>query len=218
MPSYTQLIPKEEMTPGAIGAIRNQIIDNVVAQVSRELTLSPDDLVVRDIRPKSDLQMLSVGTTDATVDRWVYDATTTVADAFTAVVGATKTMADQRYIALFGVRDLRAGVGVHTTAMELQDSTAAGPVAQLGPLLPQNAMVSFIKIEVGGAVKAIWDISCLEAYIGEAMVAFSPSAVLIPQNASFRIYYYFKTTAAGIRANLQLIGVVVEPRGKVISP
>jgi hypothetical protein len=78
-------------------------------------------------------------------------------------------------------------------------------------------MVSLIKINVGGSDKVIWDITCIEAYPND-MVGFAPSAVIIPQNASYNIYYYFKTTIAGIRASLQLIGVVCEPRGKVISP
>ena len=213
--ALTHLIPVQELTPGAVGAIRNEVIAALVRQASEELTLSPDKLVVRDIRPFSDLQMYAAGITAATVDEWQYDATTTTASAFTTVTGS-KTMADQRYVALFGVRDLRLGIGVHSTAMGLLDSTAAGPVALLKTQMP-GQIVSLIKINVGGADKVIWDMTSIQAYPSN-LVGFSPSAVIIPQNASFNIYYYFKTTVAGIRAWLQLIGVVVEPRGKVISP
>lgn len=213
--ALTHLIPVAEMTPGQIGAIRNQVISQLVSNVARELNVPPGDLVVRDVRPFSDLQMYAGGTTAATVDEWLYDATTTTAAAFTTVTG-NKTMGDQRWTALFGVRDLRWGIGVHTTQMQILDGTAAGPVALLKTQMP-GQMVSLVKIAVGGADKVIWDLTSMEGYLNQ-MVGFSPSAVIIPQNATFNIYYYFKTTAAGKRANLQLIGVVVEPRGKVVSP
>ena len=214
--ALTQLIPINELTPGSVGAIRNQIIGSLVRQVSQELSLPEDKLVVRDPRPFADLQMYSAATTDLTVDKWVYDPTTISANAFTTVTG-TKTMADQRYVALFGVRDLRFGIGVHSTAMaEDFDSTGTDAVALVAHS-KAGAMVTFIKINVGGADRVIWDLTSVEAY-PDNLVGFTPTAVIIPQNASFNIGYYFKTNLADLRATLQLIGVVVEPRGKVISP
>lgn len=214
--ALTHLVPLAEMTPGQVGAIRNQVISQLVKQVSMELNVPIGDLVVRDVRPFSDLAMYAGGTTAATVDEWLYDATTTTAAAFTSVSG-NQTMGDQRYVALFGVRDLRWRIGVHTTKMEVLDSTeATGAVDLVGKQYP-GQMVSLVKIAVGGSDKVIWDTTSIQSYIDQ-MVGLSPSAVIIPQNATYNIYYYFKTTAAGIRANLQLIGVAVEPRGKVISP
>jgi len=212
--ALTQLIPIQELTPGAVGAIRNQVINSVVALASSELGLAPEKLVVRDVRPFSDLQLYAGGTTDSTLDQWLYDATTTTAAAFTAINGS-KTMGDQRYVALFGIRDLRRGLGIHTTGMATGD-TAVG-LAAIPEHAKPAAVVSLVKINVGGADKVIWDLTSIEAY-PEQQIGFTPSAVIIPQNASFVISYYFKTTIAGIRANLQLIGVAVEPRGKVISP
>ena len=211
------LMPIQEMTLGYIGAIRNAVINGVVKLASEELSLPPEKLVVRDVRPWSDLQMYAAGTTDSSVDEWVYDATTTTASAFTAVNGG-KTMGDQRWVALFGVRDLRRGVGTHTTDMGVDfESTAANAVAMLGPRPKPGHLVSLIKINVGGSDKVIWDVSSIEGY-EDCNVGFSPSAVIIPQNATFVIYYYFKTTIAGIRTYLQLVGITVEPRGKVVSP
>lgn len=205
----THLIPIQELTPGAVGAIRNQVIADLVRLVSSETSMPEDKLVVRDIRPFGDLQMYAAGTTAATVDEWLYDATTTTANAYTTVTG-TATMGDQRYVALFGVRDCRRELGLHAT-------TAGATTARVASVTPYASVVSFIKINVGGGDRAIWDISGINAYT-EASVAFSPTAVIIPQNSSYNIGYYFVTTVAGLRTYLQLIGVVVEPRGKLISP
>ena len=217
-PALTQLIPLAEMTPGQVGAIRNQVVTQLVRLVASELNMASEKLVVRDVRPFRDLAMYAAGTTAATIDEWLYDATTTTADAFTTVTGSG-TMADQRWVAIFGVRDLRRGVGVHTTGMGLfeattfvGDATSFGKVADL-----PGQVVSLVKINVGGSDKVIWDLTSFEGYT-DKLAGFSPSAIIIPQNSAFNIYYYFKTTAAGIRAYLQLIGIVVEPRGKVVSP
>jgi len=217
--ALTQLIPIHELSPGAVGAIRNTIINALVKQVAQELSLSEDKLVVRDPRPFNDLQMYETAATAKTVDKWTYDTTTTTVNAFTTVTG-TASMADQRYVALFGVRDLRLGVGIHTTAMNLLDSTAVAVAAtgeNAAARVIAGQVVSFIKITVGGADRVIWDLTSMEAY-PENLIGFSPTAVIIPQNTSYNIGYYMVSTVAGVRAYLQLIGVVVEPRGKLISP
>jgi len=45
------LIPLQEMAPGQASAIRNSVMDAVVAKASRELALPENKLVIRDIRP-----------------------------------------------------------------------------------------------------------------------------------------------------------------------
>jgi hypothetical protein len=209
------LTPKDELTPGAVGAIRNSVIESVVALAAKELNISADKLVVRDVRPFSDLQMSEAGTTIKTADDWYYDATTTTAASFTSVTGA-RTMGDQRYVAIYGVRDLRKGFGIHATTLGTSATTLLGAFAgNLGGVLPQ--LVSMIKVNVGGSDKVIWDINGIYAY--DDCVGFTSAAVIIPQNASFNISYYLKSCAVpGTRIKLQLIGVAVEPRGKVVSP
>lgn len=218
--TQTQLIPIQEMTPGAVGAIRNQVINNLVAQVSRELGLPADKLVVRDIRPLLDLAMYGEAAATATSERWGYVATGTTIG-FTTVTGAG-TMGDQRYVAIYGVRDRGIMRGASGSAT-ISSATAAIGIASPGGY---KQVISLIKINVGGADKVIWDISGVRAYT-DAAVAFSPSAVVIPQNASFNIYYYRQgSIEVGIETApvtdeicwLQLVGVTVEPRGKVISP
>jgi len=215
------LNPVREMTPGAVGAIRNQIIEALVKQVVRELSLTEDKLVVRDVRPFNDLQLYAGGTTNLTTDVWGFDVTTTTVGTFTTISGA-KTMGDQRYVAIYGVRDLHYGVGIHSTAMGTDLTSLFGVAGLIGNVVwPQ--IVAQIKISVGGADKVIWDLSGMYAYPND-LVGFSSAAVVIPQNAAFNVYYMLRghltntTLAPGARAMIQLVGVTVEPRGKVISP
>jgi len=212
-PALTQLIPIQELAPGAVAAIRNQVINALVAQVSRELGLPPEQLVVRDVRPLGDLQLYGAGTTDVTSERWGFVDTGT-SPAYVAINGV-KTMGDQRYVALFGVRDRHSGA-----------ASGSATLAVLNSLAEAKQCVSLIKINVGGGDKAIWDISSMYTY-RDAKAGFSPSAVIIPQNATFVISYYkmgsievgaVTAPVSGEIAWLQLVGVVVEPRGKVISP
>ena len=203
--AYIGLIPIQELTAAQIANTRNSVINSLVDLVSHELTLSPDKLVVRDIRPEADLQL----NTHATEENWLVDATLTVD--YQNVTGA-QTMADQRWIAIFGVRGLTFNT----------PGTGAGVSTATGAAYPTDTsyakLASLIRISVGGSEKVIWDTSCLDAY-RDAQVAFSQSAVIIPQNASYQIEYCkLITTAVDCLYSIQLIGVVVEPRGKVISP
>jgi hypothetical protein len=211
--SKINLIPIQELTAGMVGAIRNQVIDQVVAQASAELSMPADKLIVRDIRPVNDIGMYSAGTTAATVERWVYDATTVTAGAFTTITG-NRSMGDQRYVAIFGIRDQRFSEGMHTTDMGPAPTVSIGADMSFRDLL--SSLVTFVKINVGGADKVIWDITSMYAY-GRTFAAFSPTAVVIPQNSAFNLYYYYKSNVPGFRSYLQFIGVVVEPRGKMIT-
>ncbi len=211
-PALTQLIPVNELAPGAVAAIRNQVINALVAQASREMGLPETQLVVRDVRPLGDLQLYAASGTDATSERWGFTGTGTSA-AYLDING-TKTMGDQRYAALFGVRD--------RSAFNAASGSATLAVARTA----SKQVVSLVKINVGGGDKAIWDTSGMYSY-QEALAAFTPSAVIIPQNATFVISFYkmgsiengaVTSPVSGEIVWLQLVGVVVEPRGKVISP
>lgn len=173
--SLTQLIPLNEMAPGAAGTIRNQVIEALLAQAENELRIPRARLVVRDIRPRADL--------DYTPESWAEVTGSTIAAYETMSTG---TMADQRYVAIFGVRD---------------DS-------------PMKA-VSLIRFNIGGSDRAIWNLE----YLGEedeSKVGFSPSAIVITPNAPYTLSRWVLYASVG--AHIILKGVVVEPRGKVISP
>ena len=118
-------------------------------------------------------------------------------------------MGDNKFVCFFGVRDIGINLGGLTVG-----ATATG-----GALTTFNTpkLIFLVKFNVGGSDKVIWDIGGLRAY-GNA-VAFTTSPVLIPQNTGFVIYYYCSEGAAvDVENYLQLIGVVVEPRGLTISP
>ena len=211
--ALTQMIPLRELAPGQVSAIRNQVIAHVVAKASKELGMSPGELVVRDTRPLLDLTMRAQSITTSTSERWGFTATDTITPGFATVTGAA-TMGDQRFVALYGVRDRGLNKGGSDGA------TAATA------MWTWQMNYSFVLIQVGGADKVVWDMSSLRAYKRENS-CFSSSAVIIPQNAGYNIQYYRPgSLGAGVPVDsdvhsthwLQLIGVTVEPRGKVISP
>ena len=205
--ALTQLIPIVELTPGQVGHIRNSVINRVIAEAAKELRMEPDKLVVRDVRPVGDLQMLYSTGVDATTENWYYNATATT-NGYQSVTG-DKTMGDQRWVALFGVRDFRCNLGGLLTATV---PCTSGVVNDL-------SRVSLIKINVGGGDKVMWDSKGMQAY-QQAPVAITPSAVIIPQNTIFNISYYKAMTVVSDCGafTMQLIGVAVEPRGRLISP
>lgn len=202
----TQLVPIQELTPGGIGAIRNQVIASLVAKASKEMFMPPEKLVVRDIRPLGDLQLYDDSAGNArTTEDWEFDVTA-AASGYESITG-TATMGDQRYVAIYGVRDLRLGRDQSPTVT----GSSGFPNITVWP-----SFVSLLRISVGGGDKVIWDTQSMQSY-KQNLVAFAPSAVIIPQNTSYNISIY-KTRAVGGNVYIQFIGVIVEPRGLLISP
>ncbi len=207
-----QLIPIQEMSPAEAVAIRNSVIEQLLAYAAKELRKSPDELIVRDIEPYTDLEWDYAAATASgrpAYEHWEYDITTTSVG-YKSFTGDTN-MADQRFVAIFGIRDARLGIGATGTA------TAQGGLAK------PHQLMSLIKFTVGGSIAAIWDITGLSAYHFD-QAALCPAAIVIPQNVQFNIYGYTRnmndTKATGEVGTLwlQLVGVVVEPRGKVVTP
>ena len=202
----TQLIPVAELTPGSVAAIRNEVTKRLVGIASAELNVSPDKLVVRDIRPYSDIGWCSttdVVTAALTEDYWsaTLDVSKASAGSYVGcVTSALTTMADNRWVAIYGVKDYRMCL--------------ATPIEQA---------IGSIRFSVGGNERAIWDLQNMECY-RDALAAVSPSAIIIPQNTTFQIYLYGclgDTGAAGTADLVEYIvleGIVVEPVGKVLSP
>ena len=200
----TFLIPVCELLPSEITRIRREAIAAVVAMAATELKKSPGGLVVRDIRPYSDLHWCTDATafdTALSVDSWCPTLDSSDAyEAYKATVSATyTTMTDSRWVVLTGVKDFR-----------LAEATAVKQV------------INFLKFTVGGNDRAIWDLQGMEAY-PNSMAAVSPAPVVIPQNTDYQIYILHAESDDGNAASdkvvyLVLDGFVVEPRGKVLSP
>lgn len=199
----TQLIPVKELSPGAIGAIRRQAIDKVVTIAAGELGKPPQDMVVRDIRPYSDLAWCS--TTNAvtaalTTDTWIAtsDDSLVYGSFIGCVTAASTTMADNRWVGIYGLKDMRVCL-----------ATVIEPA------------ISFVKLNVGGNDRVIWDVFSMYAY-PDAMAAVCPSVVVIPQNTDYQIYLYGGLSDDGASTDVAqyivLEGFVVEPKGKVLSP
>lgn len=168
-----ELVPRKELAPGGAATIRTQVINAVLAQASIELRMPIEKLVVRDLRPLADL--------DYTYETW-RERTGSTVEAYETM--STGTMLDQRYVAIYGVRDASAGRGC----------------------------VSLLKLNVGGGDRAIWNLENLD----EEGIGYCPSAIVIPPNAPYTLSRW--VVVAGQSAQIILKGVVVEPRGKVVSP
>ena len=208
MATITTLTPIKELATGQLSAIRNSVQDGVVAKASKELNIPEDKLIVREIRPYTDLGMYTVTTVLATArssacgDGWgsfLHGGSIVVSAAsggsYVSTCTASKTIADDTYIAVYGIRDGRGGQILSNT-------------------IPANA-VTLIKFTIGNADRTIWDLTKAQLYYDGA-VAVSSAAIIMPPLAPIVIYFYLH--ANSIELQLQLMGFVVEPIGKVITP
>lgn len=180
MASFVQLIPLSELAPGQAAAIRNSIVDRMVADAVRLLNLTADRLVVRDIRAKDDITLYT-GSSAAGVEDWGC-ITGTTANAYETM--ATGTMGDQRFMGIFGLK------------------------------VTENLAVSALKFSVGNSERAIWQLQQLSEE--DSYVGFSPSGIIIPAQTIYTISRFVRNVSN--LANIVLKGVIVEPRGLVISP
>jgi len=194
MAKLTQLIPAPELPLGQIGHIRNQVRKALLAQASSDLRLPVDNLVVRNIRPQSDLDWCSNSDYSTAVTTDIWPCTVKSAATYKDIItSASTTMADQRFVAIYGLRDSRFAI--------------ATPIAQT---------TSLFKFDVGHSVKSIWDLTKCYCYRSK-VVGISTSAIIIPQNTYFQISGYLFDSSA-VASYISLIGLVCEPRGQVISP
>ena len=195
MADLLQLIPYQELAPGQIGAIRNQVRKALVKQASEELNVPPETLVVRDILPQTDLDWGSntnFATSEVTTEIWTITTHGSNTGYQEVITSASTAMARQRYVAIFGLRDNR----YNAATVPVQSTT-------------------LWKIDVGHSIKAIWDVSKLYPYKSEVM-GICPSAVIIPQQTYYQIYGYI--IAASTASYVSLEGLVVESRGKIVNP
>lgn len=155
-----QLVPLAELGDGQAAYIRNQCIEIALAKVSKELKMAPEKLIVRDIQPSVDL---GYG-----VASW-NEVTGAVANTYEVMTSGT--MADMRFVALYGIKD---------------DSPEVN--------------VSKVKVNIGGSDKTVWQLEALYSVNGDARVGLAPTPVLIPQNKPYTISRYVlnATSAAHI--------------------
>ena len=174
-----QLIPAAELAPGQIGAIRNQLKNAVLGIACNELQMTSDRMVVRDINP-----LVTIGDLDFTY--WDWNEVTGASATWETM--STGTMADQRWLVIYGVMD--------------DDDFRS---------------CSALKFNIGGADRVIWSLQQLPGPSTNAGVTgVSPGGVVIPPNAPYTISRYVRSI--NTPTHLILKGFVCEPRGKVLSP
>lgn len=191
----TLLIPVEELPPGSLGAIRRQVTENLLTMAATQMKVNRNTLVARDIRPQSDLDWGSntdYADSAVTTDIWNITVDGSNTGYQKLITSASTSMADQRWVAIYGLRDMK--------------SCFATIVTQATTLF---------RITVGNSVKAIWDTSKILCYKNNP-IGICASPIIIPQNTQFQFEGYILTV--GTVCWISLEGVVVEPRGKVISP
>ena len=170
------LIPFGELAPGEAASIRNQVIQALLAKASAELKLSQTSLVVRDIQPANDL--------DFSTEDW-FEVTGATANAYENMT--TGTMADQRYVAVYGVKD---------------DG------------IPSCTLLRF---NISSGNRTIWNLQGLQSINDQdERIGISPAPIIITPNAPYTISRYVRMVSSP--SHIVLKGVVVEPRGRVISP
>ena len=199
----TTLIPVAELSPGAVAKIRNDTIAVVLAKVSAEIGMPTEKLVVRDIRPFTDLGWATgatITTAVSTENHWDFSLDDSETEGAFTVLNSTsyQTMADQRFIVIYGVKDRRMAL--------------ATPIVQA---------MSELRITTGGNVRAIWDLQKMQAYPSK-MAAVTNSPVIIPQNTDYQLAGYNGISDDGgssdVVSYIMLEGFVVEPMGRVLSP
>lgn len=149
-----QLVCLPELSDGQAAYIRNTCIDIVLAKVSKELKMAPEKLIVRDIQPSVDLGY--------SVASW---NEVTGATASTYETMTSGTLADRRFVALYGIKD---------------DSSEVN--------------VSKVKVNIGGSDKTVWQLEALYSANGGARIGLAPTPVLIPQNKPYTISRYVLNT------------------------
>ena len=199
------LTPVPEMASGQVSAIRNAVIEGVVAIAAKELSLPESSLVVRDIRPFTDLGfgnntdfMATATPVDVwgafkSADSYVVDGT---GGAYRDATADADTMDDNKFVAIYGVRDGRVSVAGASPHIAIQD-------------------ISLIRFNIGNAYKAVWDMSKIQSH-KNSCAGITPSAILIPQRTPYQISCYLIN--GGDEQYLQLMGIVVEPVGITVSP
>ena len=92
--AQVHLIPINELSVAEIGAIRNQTIAGIVQKASVEWKLTAEQIVVREIRPATDL--------DFSTEDW-FEVTGATINAYETMT--TGNMGDQQYLVIYGVKD-----------------------------------------------------------------------------------------------------------------
>lgn len=113
--------------------------------------------------------------------------------------------------------DWRETTGATADAYETMDTGTMGDerwVGIYGVMVSGDMSCSALKFNIGGADRTIWQLQCLKE--SDDFVGLCPSAAIIPPNTPYTISRYVRSASSTFHCVLR--GVVVEPRGLVVSP
>lgn len=118
----------------------------------------------------------------------------------------------------YGFEDWGEVTGTTTAAYETMSTGTMGDQRWWGifgvKIDDESLSVSSLRFSVGGGYRAIWHLQHLNSENG--YVGLSPSGIVVPQNVIYTIERW--VLQASMPAHVVLKGVIVEPRGRVISP
>jgi hypothetical protein len=165
------------------------------------LEMPTERLISRSIVP-TDLALTNA--------RWT-ETSGTSANAFTNTSISSNTVADDRYVGIWGVRLF--------TPMSTVDNDAS-----LAALEQMQYPISILRIDVGGTRVAQWDlyplmsiqIDLAESHAFRPISGLTLTPVLIGPNKSVTISEYVTVSTALYTLGLE--GVVVEPEGLILRP
>lgn len=182
--TYSVLEPVAVLSDAERRAIREAALDSALVAAKNGLKGSNIKLTVRDLFP-SDL--------GETNEQWA-DQTGTSANVWENSIIASETVADERFIAIYGVLD---------------NSEIRGILAGL-------------RFTFGRAIRAQWSLFKLASDDNriEGRTAYARSPIVLTQNTPFTIEMYLSGTLVSTSQSVSLhyLGYVVEKSGKVITP
>lgn len=116
------------------------------------------------------------------------------------------------------VEDWGAVTGTTTGAYETMANGTVGDqrwIGFYGVKADENAFAcSAVKFNTGGSDRVIWQLQGLSE--DDGFVGFCPTGIIIPQNTPYVISRWVRDASSPVKIVLK--GIVVEPRGKVVSP
>ena len=149
VPIHTHLIPASELAPGEVSTLRNNFIRKLATIAAGELGMGLDKIVVRDIRPKDDL--------DYTYQTWSESTGTTESAYETMSAGTGSAAVDRdRWIGFFGVKcDPDPAISL----IKFNIGGGDRAIWSLASLLPEDGMVGFSPAGVVIPPSMPWTIS-----------------------------------------------------------
>lgn len=117
----------------------------------------------------------------------------------------------------FTYEDWTETTGSTDDTYETMDTGTVGDrryIGIFGVKMEPDEPCTAIKFNVGGADRVIWQLQALRTQ--DDMVGFCPSGIVMPQNMPYTISRYVRNIST--QTKLVLKGLVIEPRGMVMSP